>query len=54
MLHGFRLQAGNFSTVDFPGAFGTFAIHANDPGQIVGFYNLNGQHGFLATPLPGQ
>jgi uncharacterized membrane protein len=50
VLHGFTLSAGNFSNVDFPGAFATEAFRANEAGQIVGIYNLAGQHGFLATP----
>jgi hypothetical protein len=54
VLHGFTLIAGNFGTVDFPGAFLTEAFRANEAGQIVGIYNLAGQHGFLATPNPIQ
>ncbi len=50
VLHGFTLIAGNFSTVDFPGGFNTLAFRVNEAGQIVGRYNLSGQHGFLATP----
>jgi hypothetical protein len=50
VLHGFTLIAGDFTTLDFPGAFGTQAIRVNEAGQIVGYYFLAGQHGFLATP----
>jgi hypothetical protein len=52
VIHGFILIASNFSTVDFPGAFLTKAVRMNEVGQIVGIYNLAGQHGFLATPSP--
>ncbi len=54
VLHGFSLIAGNFSTVDFPGAFLTEAFRVNEAGQIVGIYNLAGQHGYLATANPIQ
>ena len=54
VIHGFALIAGNFNTVDFPGAFLTEAVRANEAGQMVGIYNLAGQHGFLATPNPIQ
>src|SRR5205807_2798573 len=53
-IHGFTLIAGNFSTVDFPGSFLTEAVRANEAGQMVGIYNLAGQHSFLATPNPIQ
>jgi len=52
--HGFTLITGNFSTLDFPGAFLTDAFRVNEAGQIVGIYNLAGAHGFLATPAPIQ
>jgi len=52
LLHAFQLQQGSFGTIDFPGAVQTFAAAVNEPGQVVGFYNLAGQHGFLATPNP--
>ena len=54
VIHGFTLIAGNFNNVDSPGAFLTEAVRANEAGQIVGIYNLAGQHGFLATPNPIQ
>lgn len=54
VFHGFTLIAGNFSTVDFPGAFLTETVRVNEAGQIVGIYALAGQHGFLATPIPVQ
>jgi len=54
VLHGFTLIAGNFSAIDFPGAFQTSAFRVNQAGQIVGIYNLFGQHGFLPTPNPIQ
>ena len=40
--------------MDFPGAFLTQAFRLNEAGQIVGAYNLAGQHGLLATPVPIQ
>ena len=52
LFHGFQLEGGSFSTIDFPGAVSTVALRVNEPGQVVGFYNLAGQHGFLATPNP--
>jgi len=52
LLHGFQLEGGSFSTIDFPGAVSTVALRVNEPGQVVGFYNLAGQHGFLASPNP--
>jgi len=52
LAHGFQLQQGSFTTIDFPGARQTQAVRVNETGQIVGFYNLAGQHGFLATPNP--
>jgi uncharacterized membrane protein len=47
--HGFLLSAGNFTTIDFPGAFDVtapFGIAAN--GEIVGeYFDNNGiSHGF--------
>jgi len=50
LTHGFELDQGTFSTIDFPGARQTSATKMNEAGQVVGFYNLAGQHGFLATP----
>jgi probable HAF family extracellular repeat protein len=52
LTHGFQLQQGSFSTIDFPGAGLTLAAKVSEAGQVVGFYNLAGQHGFLATPNP--
>jgi probable HAF family extracellular repeat protein len=52
LAHGFQLQQGSFSTIDFPGARQTQAVRVNEAGQVVGFYNLAGLHGFLATPMP--
>src|SRR5215469_10361048 len=52
LFHGFQLEGGSFSTIDFPGAVSTVALRVNEPGQVVGFYNLAGQLGFLATPNP--
>jgi len=52
LAHGFQLQQGTFTTIDFPGAIQTEAVRVNEAGQVVGFYNHAGQHGFLATPNP--
>jgi hypothetical protein len=41
---GFTLIAGEFSTVDYPGAGFTEAIRVNEAGQLVGSYILAGQH----------
>jgi len=51
LTHGFQLQQGIFSTIDFPGAKGgTETVRVNESGQVVGFYFLlGGSHGFLAT-----
>jgi hypothetical protein len=45
--HGFLLQGGTFSTIDFPGAVLTDPEYVNDRGVIVGYYN-DGQfnHGY--------
>ena len=47
--HAFlRDPAGNFTTVDFPGADGTEANSINDLGTITGiYYDVNGSHGFV-------
>ena len=42
--HGFLLDKGNFTTIDFPGAPATApkgALGINDGGQIVGFYGTS-------------
>jgi probable HAF family extracellular repeat protein len=53
-LHGFLRRDGAVSTIDVPGAKGTFASRVNDVGQIVGAYSdepnvpaLKAPHGFL-------
>jgi uncharacterized membrane protein len=51
-LHGFLLNAGAFTSLDFPGAAGTLAFAINDRGLLVGAYvdaNLR-VHGFLRNP----
>lgn len=49
--HGYLLSMGNFSTIDFPGAFSlTHAEGINSHGEIVGFHDSNDQlHGFKLT-----
>jgi probable HAF family extracellular repeat protein len=49
--HGFLLTAGNFTTIDFPGAVATVAGGINDHGQIVGNCDdASGiNHGFLLS-----
>jgi uncharacterized membrane protein len=47
--HGFLLDKGTFTLIDFPGAFGTDALGINAAGQIVGRYVDASSllHGFL-------
>lgn len=47
--HGFLFDAGNFTTIDVPGAVGTQGFAINNPGDIVGhFLTPDGKsHGFL-------
>ena len=46
--HGFLLEDGKFTAIEFPGATGgTVATGINAAGQVVGFYlNGSGPHGF--------
>jgi len=45
--HGFVLNKGNWTTIDAPGSFNTYA-HGIDAGNIVGYFNdLTGVHGFI-------
>ncbi len=50
--HGFMLNAGTLTTLDFPGAKFTEALGLNDNGQVVGFYSPDNNgtptmHGFV-------
>jgi uncharacterized membrane protein len=46
--HGFLLQAGVFTPVNFPLATSTTAFGINDTGEIAGFYSdAAGSHGFI-------
>jgi uncharacterized membrane protein len=51
--HGFLLNAGTLTTLDFPGATGfTQALGLNDEGRVVGVYNVGtgmttATHGFI-------
>ena len=46
--HGFLLQQGALTTIDFPGAFSTEAHGVNPTSDIVGLYNTpSGLHAFL-------
>jgi probable HAF family extracellular repeat protein len=47
--HGFLLDDGAFTPIDFPGALGTVAFGINDRGHIVGSFvdNRGAVHGFL-------
>jgi probable HAF family extracellular repeat protein len=49
MQHGFLLDSGNFTTLDYPGAIHTNAFGINNAGDIVGTYFTapNAAHGFL-------
>jgi uncharacterized membrane protein len=59
--HGFLYNDGNVTTIDFPGASGTFAFGINDRREIIGVYaDAAGQHAFSLrkgvfknTDLPG-
>ena len=42
--HGFLLDGGSFSAIDFPDAFTTSAIGINNLGQIVGMYGGKNGH----------
>ncbi len=53
-LHGYLLDQGKFTVIDFPGAKATFVARINAQGQIVGAYSeesntpaFNLPHGFL-------
>jgi hypothetical protein len=52
-LHGFAVTRGKFSRFDFPGGLNTSPVAINNPGDVVGTYNLASssptpvQHGFL-------
>jgi len=50
--HGFLLEQGTYTAINFPGAVSTQAFSINDDGQIVGQYtDKNGVvHGFKAVP----
>jgi hypothetical protein len=47
--HGFLLQAGVFTQINFPLATGTAAFGINDTGEIAGFYTdaIGRNHGFI-------
>jgi hypothetical protein len=49
--HGFMLNAGTLTTLDFPGSNFTQALGLNDNGQVVGVYSTNNgavpMHGFV-------
>jgi hypothetical protein len=56
VYQGFTDIGGTLSTLDYPGAADTFAFEINDSGQVDGNWDdgtLGGEHGFLATPVPG-
>jgi len=46
--HGFLYNEGNVTTIDFPGALGTFAFGINDLREIIGIYSDSAkvQHAF--------
>ena len=49
--HGFLLNFGSFTTLDYPGSILTQALGLNNKGQVVGFYQDGGgnSHGFVWT-----
>lgn len=55
VTHGYLLQDGVFTTIDYPGAARTDARGIGPNGEIVGTYRMPGEpgvnfHGFLRTP----
>ena len=46
-FHGFLYSAGNFTTIDAPGALDTYPQGINNAGQIVGYFDGYGTHGYL-------
>ena len=51
--HGFLLKDGIYTLFDVPGSGASEFLGINDFGQIVGVYgDANGDHAFLATPIP--
>jgi uncharacterized membrane protein len=55
-LHGFILQNGQYTTIDFLVGVNTGLMEINDDGTMVGrFQDRQGNlHGFMAEPLPEQ
>jgi hypothetical protein len=59
-FHGFldtgaSSQGGNFTSIDYPGASGTWVIAINDAGLAVGYYqDSNGEHGFIYNAGTGK
>ena len=53
VFDGFIMRAGNFVTVDVPGAASTWIYDINNHGDLCGFYiDTSGiGHGFIATPI---
>ena len=51
MNHGFLLNGGQFTTIDYPNATYTAAMGINDNGQIVGQYtdHAGTSHGYLLS-----
>ena len=51
-LHGFQLNGGVYTTIDFPGATETLAFGVNSSDDVVGVYkDTSGRfHGYLRTP----
>jgi probable HAF family extracellular repeat protein len=49
LSHGFLYHGGNVTTIDFPGASGTFAFGINDEREVIGVYAdaAQNQHAFL-------
>jgi len=52
LRHGFVLDNGTYSTVDFPGGNSAIAFGINAGGVIVGMYldSAGAQHGFVMHP----
>ena len=54
LAHGFLKTDVGYSSIDYPGAYDTYAYGINNAGQIVGRYRHRSSvgHGFLKTDDP--
>jgi hypothetical protein len=55
VTHGFLLNFGTLTTLNFPGASSTQALGLNDQGQVVGVYTVGAaMHGFVYNSKHGH